>query len=165
MRRAAAGLWIRPPAGGEPRRPALPRDIAEERRRGDHSGEQERDGRPQSTVVAIHVEVRHAAGETTAQVIDARIDEAESGPVYASDATDVDFDEVLDAVADAERPAFAAAAFEVRPPQLGAPPGGARARDFGRIAYVAARARTAYLSSQQLFGASAREPKLLDLRV
>jgi hypothetical protein len=163
---AEARVWLPPHARREPARAEIPRDRSDAAA---HRREARRDvaaesKRAPSTLVAIHVEVRHPVGdaEPTARVIDAHVAEV--------DDDQDDFEYADPAPLDEETAVFSAHAAESRP-FLGLPAftneaGSTKhARpNSGVQQYLSARALSAYLTQHTLVSSAPRDQRLLDLR-
>jgi hypothetical protein len=140
----------------EATRAEIPSDPAKPRR--DAAAESRR---PQSTLVAIHVEVRHPTGDTepTARVIDAHVSEVDDPDGYTDPApVDADF-ELFSEPAQPLPASNAVFALPARTSEA------KQTRPGGVLRYLSARALSAYLTQHTLGSATAREPRLLDLRV
>ncbi|HET8932197.1 MAG TPA: hypothetical protein VFN67_02100 [Polyangiales bacterium] len=163
---AEARVWLPPHARREPARAEIPRDRPDAAA---HRREMRRDvaaesKRAPSTLVAIHVEVRHPVGdaEPTARVIDAHVAEV--------DDDQDDFEYADPAPIDEETAVFSAHAAESQP-FLALP---AFTKDVGAtqrqerpgsvLQYLSARALSAYLTQHTLVTAAPGDQRLLDLR-
>ena len=161
---AEARVWLPPHARREPARAEIPRDRSDAAA---HRREARRDvaaesKRAPSTLVAIHVEVRHPVGdaEPTARVIDAHVAEVDDQD---------DFEYADPAPIDEETAVFSAHAAESQPflalPAFTKEAGSTKqARPNSVLQYLSARALSAYLTQHTLVTASPREQRLLDLR-
>lgn len=153
---AEARVWLPPHARREP----TPAEIAKDRQRRDAGAEPKR---PPSTLVAIHVEVRHPVGdaEPTARVIDAHVAEVDDQDDFEyADPSPIDEDSpVFSAHAAESQPIFALPAFTK---EAGSTP--KQARPSSVLHYLSARALSAYMTQHTLVSAAPREATLLDLR-
>ena len=160
---AEARVWLPPHARREPTRAELDEPHAAAKRREPRRDAGADSKRAPSTLVAIHVEVRHPVGDTepTARVIDAHVAEVDEQD---------DFEYADPAPVDEESPVFSAHAAESQPvfalPAFTKEVGSTQkqARPNGVLHYLSARALSAYLTQHTLVSAAPREGSLLDLR-
>lgn len=151
-----AHVWVPTHARREPARAEIPSDLPGSRR--DAGAETKR---VPSTLVAIHVEVRHPTGdaEPTARVIDAHVAEVDDPEHLRYDQLAA-IGEGFFAPAEPQ-PVFALPAAYTSEASASQK----QARPNGVIQYLAARALSAYMTQHTFVSAGSREGRLLDLRV